>query len=72
MYKRVFRISLKQKKPTAITKMIDEDRHISTEPEIEAHILSFYQALYTCDEQVELNEATRTTCFQYLRPTVTE
>ena len=51
--------------------MLDGDRIITSQPDLEAHILAFYQTLYARDEQVEQNEAAREDCFQYLQPTVT-
>lgn len=48
------------------------DRLISTQAMLETHILSFYERLYTRDEQVEANEEARQDCFQHLKQTVTE
>lgn len=58
------------RKPTIITQMQEGERTISTQTELEAHILSFYENLYTRDEQVENNDAARIDCFQYIRQTV--
>lgn len=58
--------------PSTITKMMDGDRLLSTQAELESHILAFYQTLYTRDEQVENNLAAREDCFRFLKPTVTD
>ena len=70
--KEFFEHHASSRKPTVINKMMDGERTITAQTEIEEHILAFYQALYSRDEQVEQNEAAREDCFQYLRPTVTE
>lgn len=45
---------------------------LSTQAKLESHILSFYQNMYTRDEEVEHNTEARLDCFQYLKTTVTE
>ena len=61
------------RKPAPITHMLDEeDRPISTQGELEAHILQFYRQLYTKDPQVEDNMAAREECFHFIKQTVTE
>ena len=52
--------------------MMNEDRLISSQAELEEHILRFYQQLYQLDEQVENNTAAREECFQFVRQTVTD
>ena len=58
--------------PISITMLMDGHRSLTTQAELETHILEFYTQLYTRDEQVESNEDARTDCFQYLNKTVTE
>jgi hypothetical protein len=42
------------RKPSPITHMLDEeDRHITTQRDLEEHILKFYKQLYSKDSQVE-------------------
>ena len=60
------------RKPMAITQLKDGDTIISTQAELETHILSFYEQLYTRDDTVEADEAAREECFRTLKPTVTE
>lgn len=60
------------RKPTPITHMLDEaDNPISAQRDLEAHIIKFYQQLYTQDTQVEENQAAREECFRYLHQSVT-
>jgi hypothetical protein len=59
------------RKPAPITLMMDEGRPITKQVELEAHILRFYQQLYSGDAQVEANNAAREDCFTYLQPKVT-
>ena len=61
-----------QRKRSPITHMLDEGRPLTTQAELEEHILNFYRQLYTADEQVELNNAVREECFAYVKETVTE
>ena len=60
------------RKPMVITELMDENRVIDTQKELEEHILTFYNTLYTRDEQVEVNMATRADCLQYVLRKVTE
>ena len=61
------------RKLAPITHMLDdEDKPISTQGELEAHILQFYRQLYTKDSQVEDNMAAREECFHYIEQSVTE
>ena len=61
------------RKPISISQLRGEGDHlITTQAELETHILSFYEQLYTRDEQVEANEEVREECFRTLQPTVTE
>ena len=43
--------------------MKDEDMLMSTQAELEEHILKFYKQLYQMDEQVENNPSAREDCF---------
>ena len=58
------------RKPTTITKMQEGDRIITTQLEIEQHILQFYEQLYTKDDQVELNDEAREHCFGFIKQKV--
>ena len=58
--------------PMNIAALMDGDRTLTTQAELETHILDFYKQLYTRDDQVEDNDAARADCFQYLRRTVTD
>lgn len=50
---------------------MDDDTLISTQTELETHILSFYRMLYTRGEQVEANAIAIQDCLQYLKQIVT-
>lgn len=52
--------------------MMDGDKLISNQHELENHILTFYQTLRTRDEHVESIEDARQNCFQYIKQIVTE
>ena len=60
-----------QRKRAPITHMQDEDKILSTQVELEEHILHFYKQLYTADDHVENNQAAREDCFRYVKITVT-
>ena len=60
------------KRPTPITQMLEGETILSTQGELEQHILSFYEKLYSRDEQVENNTEAREDCFRYIKQTVTE
>lgn len=51
---------------------MDGEQILSTQAEIEEHILKFYTLLYSKDEIVEAVEDARADCFQYLKRIVTE
>ena len=59
------------KKPTPITRLQDGDTILSTQPELEKHILTFYEKLYTRDEAVEVDIEAQEECFRHLHQTVT-
>lgn len=50
----------------------DENRPLSTQRELEGHILQFYKNLYTKDPQVEENMEAMEECFRFLKHTVSE
>lgn len=61
------------RKPAPISHMKDDEGQlISTQQDLEGHILRFYQNLYSQDQQVENNNAARAECFQFVKRTVTE
>ena len=60
------------KKPTPITQLMDGERSLTQQTELENHILSFYKNLYTSDELVENNEEAREDCFSFVKQTVTD
>jgi exonuclease III len=55
-----------------ITYLKEGNRILTTQLELETHILAFYQQLYTRDDQVEEAIEAREDCLQYLTPSVTE
>ena len=59
-------------RPINITQMQDGDNLLTTQSELEKHILTFYEQLYSRDEQVEANVEARDDCFQFIKVTVTE
>ena len=59
------------RRPISIKQLMDGEKLLTTQPELESHILAFYEGLYTLDEQVENNVAARLNCFQFLQSTVT-
>ena len=59
------------RRPISINQMQDGDHILTDQKELEAHILQFYERLYTKDEVVEQNVAAREDCFQFIRHTVT-
>ena len=61
------------RKPISISQLRGEgDRLITTQAELETHILTFYEQLYTRDDTVEADEEAREECFRTLQPTVIE
>lgn len=54
-----------------ITHLMDGERTLSTQADLEAHILAFYKQLYTRDEQVEGAANAREDCLQYIHQPVT-
>ena len=60
------------RRPVLIKQMEDGDRLLSTQEDLEKHILSFYEQLYTRDEEVESNILAREDCLQFVKRTVTD
>lgn len=56
-----------------ITHLIDENNNtLTSQSDLEAHILSFYKQLYTRDDQVEEATEAREDCLQYVQALITE
>ena len=60
------------RRPITINQLMDGDRVLTAQSDLEVHILRFYEQLYAKDEEVELNSAAREDCFQFIQQTVTE
>lgn len=60
------------RQPISITQLQDGERLLTTQAELEAHILAFYEQLYKRDDQVETVEEARADCLQFLSSPVTE
>lgn len=60
------------RRPIVINQLQDGDNTFTLQLDLEAHILDFYETLYTRDEVVETNEAARQDCLQFIHQTVTE
>jgi hypothetical protein len=56
----------------SITFLMDGPRKLTTQQELETHILEFYQKLYTRDDIVEEAVEVREECLQYITRPVTE
>lgn len=61
-----------QKRQSTIKQLMDGETMLSTQRELENHILAFYEQLYSNDEQVENNLDARMDCLHLIRKTVTE
>jgi hypothetical protein len=59
------------KRPITINQMQDGDTILTSQKDLESHVLSFYEKLYTNDA-VEQNTLAQEDCFQYIQRTVTE
>ena len=55
------------KRPITINQMQDGDNILTSQKDLEEHILSFYEKVYTNDMDVEKNTSAREDCFQYLQ-----
>lgn len=53
-----------------IKQLLEGETLLTTQPELERHILSFYEGLYTLDEQVENNSTARVDCLHFIQKTV--
>lgn len=60
------------RRPVTINHMQAGDRLLASQAELEEHILSYYEQLYTQDNEVEFNQEARADCFQFIKLTVTE
>jgi hypothetical protein len=60
-----------QRRQSTINQLMEGDTMLTTQAELEKHILTFYESLYTRDEQVENNITARQDCLQLLKKTVT-
>lgn len=60
------------RRQVTINQLLDGDNLLSTQQELERHILTFNESLYSIDEQVENNAAVRLDCLQYIQRTITE
>lgn len=70
--KEFFEHHMGTRRPITINQMMEGDRLLTSQSELEAHILNFYEKLYTKDEDVELNSNAREDCLQFIQHTVTE
>ena len=60
------------RRPVTINQMQAGDKLLTSQAELEEHILRYYEQLYTQDNEVELNQEAREDCFQYIKQTVTK
>ena len=72
MYKGIFEFHEGPRQAINITYLMDGDRKLTTQQELETHILAFYKQLYTRDNTMEEAEEAREDCLQYLIRPVTE
>ena len=70
--KEFFEHHMGTRRPIVIKQMQDGDNILTTQSEMEQHILHFYEELYTKDELVEHNVDAREECLQFVQQTVTE
>lgn len=54
------------RKPVAIHHMQAGESLLTSQPDLESHILNFYEQLYARDEEVEANIAAREDCLQFI------
>lgn len=66
MYKGIFEFHEGPRQAINITYLMDGDRKLTTQQELETHILAFYKQLYTRDNTMEEAEEAREDCLQYL------
>ena len=60
------------RRPIVINQLREGDKLLTSQSDMESHILKFYEQLYAKDEAVELNSAAREDCLQFIQPHVTE
>ena len=70
--KKFFEHHMGIRRPISINQMLEGDNLLTSQLDLEAHILRFYETLYTKDEEVEGNSSAREDCFQYIKPKVTD
>lgn len=70
--KEFFKFHDGNKKPTPIAQLKDGNTVISTQAELEKHVLAFYEKLYARDDVVEADSDARDECFRHLQRTVTD
>ena len=69
--KEFFEYHAGQRRPVVIHQLQEGDTILTTQPELERHVLAFYENLYSRDEQVETNIPTRLDCLSFVQRTVT-
>ena len=60
------------RRPVSINQLQEGDKLLTKQTDLEAHILRFYEQLYSKDEEVDSNFRAREDCLQYIQTTVTE
>lgn len=70
--KEFFEHHSRTRRPTAIKQLQEGDRLLTSQSDLETHILRFYEQLYTQDEEVESNFRAREDCLRFIKPSVTE
>ena len=70
--KEFFEHHMGTRRPITINQMQDGDNLLTSQSDLQEHILKFYEKLYTRDEEVEDNLNAREYCLRFLQPTVTD
>ena len=70
--KEFFEHHMGTRRPITINQMQDGDNLLTSQSDLQEHILKFYEKLYTRDEEVEDNLNAREDCLRFLQPTVTD
>ena len=60
------------RRPITINQIQDGDNLLTSQSDIQEHILRFYEKLYTRDDEVEGNLNAKEDCLQFLQPAVTD
>ena len=68
--KEFFEHFIGRRRQIIIKQLLEGETLLTTQPELERHILSFYEGLYTLDEQVENNSTARVDCLHFIQKTV--